>query len=136
MGLLIGGFVFCSQPNVSFLILEFRRRLAFIVVRVLSSHSAGNVSPGADLESVGVLMEVLVLLLTLCPATTFPVEWVIGVALLTAAEVVKARRNRVFRSPMAIAPPPTNPTLFQQAVMRQTAIGQTLTYTLWHQTMR
>ena len=118
MGLLIGGFVLCSQPNVSFLMLEFRRRLAFIVVQVLSSHSASNVSPGADLESVGVFMGTLVLLFMLCPATTFPVERVIGVALLTAAEVVKARRNRVFRSQMAIVPPPTN--------LQQT-VGQTQT---------
>ena len=55
------------------------------------------------MESVGRLMRRLVLIAVTCPVTAFPVRQVIGVAFLTAAQ-----KNRVFRLPMAIAPPPTN----------------------------
>ena len=80
---------FLRQLDVSLPDLEFRRRLAFIVVRVqvLSSHSARNVNRGtAFLEHVGILMGELVLLLMLRPVKIFPVEQVTGVALLTAAK--------------------------------------------------
>jgi hypothetical protein len=60
--------------------------LAFLVVHALSSHSAVNV-PTPFLDCVSLLMGRLVLMVRLCPVTTFPVKEVTGVALLTAAKI-------------------------------------------------
>ena len=56
------------------------------MAQVLSSHTAVNVPAGAFLESVTILIRVLVVMIMLCPVTTFPVERVSGVVLLTAAK--------------------------------------------------
>ena len=56
------------------------------MVQVLSSLTAVNVPAGAFLESATILIRVLVVMIMLCPVTTFPVERVSGVVLLTAAK--------------------------------------------------
>ena len=72
ISVLLRKFVLCSQPNVSFLMLNFRRKVL--------SQSAGNVHKRALLESVGLIIGILVNGGVKCPVTTSPVEQVTGVA--------------------------------------------------------